>query len=78
MGDATVVGSKWRLVELGRVVLLQGNGPYAGRLATIVEIIDHKRVGSPVLCAQSLGMGGKAARGLCFLTGRGRAKGRLE
>ncbi|EFW99226.1 ribosomal protein l14 [Grosmannia clavigera kw1407] len=43
MGDATVVGAKWRLVELGRVVLLQGNGPYAGRLATIVEIIDHKR-----------------------------------
>lgn len=44
MGDATIEGSKWRLVEVGRVVLLQGNGPYAGRLATIVEIIDHKRV----------------------------------
>ncbi|KAF6811994.1 ribosomal protein L14 [Colletotrichum musicola] len=43
MGDATIEGSKWRLVEVGRVVLIQGNGPYAGRLATIVEIIDHKR-----------------------------------
>ncbi|EPE05270.1 60s ribosomal protein l14 [Ophiostoma piceae UAMH 11346] len=43
MGDATIVGSKWRLVEVGRVVLLQ-SGPSAGRLATIVEIIDHKRV----------------------------------
>ncbi|KAK8073788.1 60S ribosomal protein L14 [Apiospora phragmitis] len=44
MGDATIVASNWRLVEVGRVILLQGNGPYAGRLATIVEIIDHKRV----------------------------------
>ncbi|ERS99492.1 hypothetical protein HMPREF1624_04692 [Sporothrix schenckii ATCC 58251] len=42
MGDATIIGSKWRLVEVGRVVLLQ-SGPSAGRLATIVEIIDHKR-----------------------------------
>ena len=45
MGDATIIGSKWRLVEVGRVVLLQ-TGPSAGRLATIVEIIDHKRVRS--------------------------------
>lgn len=44
MGDTTIVASNWRLVEVGRVVLLQGNGPFAGRLATIVEIIDHKRV----------------------------------
>ena len=35
--------SKWRLVEVGRVVLFN-EGPYAGRLAVIVEIIDHKRV----------------------------------
>ncbi|GKT95298.1 ribosomal protein L14 [Colletotrichum tofieldiae] len=47
MGDATIEGSKWRLVEVGRVVLLQGNSPYAGRLATIVEIIDHKRLAVP-------------------------------
>ncbi|KAH8662128.1 ribosomal protein L14 [Xylariales sp. PMI_506] len=44
MGEATIVASNWRLVEVGRVVLVQGNGPFAGRLATIVEIIDHKRV----------------------------------
>ena len=44
MGEASIVASNWRLVEVGRVVLLQGDGPYAGRLATIVEIIDHKRV----------------------------------
>ncbi|KAF1808773.1 60S ribosomal protein L14 [Eremomyces bilateralis CBS 781.70] len=43
MGDATVVTSSWRLVEVGRVVLFAG-GPYDGRLAAIVEIIDHKRV----------------------------------
>jgi large subunit ribosomal protein L14e len=33
----------WKLVEVGRIVLLR-SGPYAGRLAAIVEIIDHKRV----------------------------------
>jgi large subunit ribosomal protein L14e len=44
MGEASIVGSKWKLVEVGRVVLIQGNGPYTGRLATIAEIIDHKRV----------------------------------
>jgi ApbE superfamily uncharacterized protein (UPF0280 family) len=43
MGDADITTSKWRLVEVGRVVLF-GTGPYEGRLATIVEIIDHKRV----------------------------------
>ncbi|RYP64836.1 hypothetical protein DL769_006511 [Monosporascus sp. CRB-8-3] len=43
MGDATIESPSWRLVEVGRVVLIQGNSPYTGRLATIVEIIDHKR-----------------------------------
>jgi large subunit ribosomal protein L14e len=43
MGDANITTSKWRLVEVGRVVLFSG-GAYEGRLATIVEIIDHKRV----------------------------------
>ncbi|KAH7116771.1 60S ribosomal protein L14 [Dendryphion nanum] len=43
MGDANIKESKWRLVEVGRVVIF-GAGPYLGRLATIVEIIDHKRV----------------------------------
>ncbi|KAI1843695.1 hypothetical protein JX265_008478 [Neoarthrinium moseri] len=44
MGEASIVASNWRLVEVGRIVLLQGASSYAGRLATIVEIIDHKRV----------------------------------
>jgi len=46
MGEASITESNWRLVEVGRVVLLQGDSPYAGRLATIVEIVDHKRVRS--------------------------------
>lgn len=45
MGDAVIEGSNWRLVEVGRVVVINGDHPFAGRLATIVEIIDHKRVG---------------------------------
>lgn len=44
MGDAVIEGTNWRLVEVGRVVVIAGNHPLAGRLATIVEIIDHKRV----------------------------------
>jgi len=32
-----------RYVEVGRVVLVN-DGPNAGKLATIVEIIDHNRV----------------------------------
>ncbi|EPQ63347.1 Bgt-305 [Blumeria graminis f. sp. tritici] len=43
MGDAQIKASSWRLVEVGRVVLIS-RGPSEGRLATIVEIIDHKRV----------------------------------
>ncbi|KAI9760609.1 MAG: Chitin synthase, class 5 [Chaenotheca gracillima] len=43
MGDAEVKTSSWRLVELGRVVLFT-KGPFDGKLATIVEIIDHKRI----------------------------------
>lgn len=35
--------TKWKYVELGRVVLIK-DGKYANKLATIVEIIDHKRV----------------------------------
>jgi len=35
--------TQWRLVEVGRVLLLN-EGPYAGKLAVVVEIIDHKRV----------------------------------
>lgn len=43
MGDAEVTASSWKLVEVGRVALFSA-GPYAGRLAAIVQIIDHKRV----------------------------------
>ncbi|KAI1079590.1 ribosomal protein L14-domain-containing protein [Whalleya microplaca] len=43
MGDATIESPEWRKVEVGRIVLIQGDSPYAGRLAAIVEIIDHKR-----------------------------------
>ncbi|MCJ1408310.1 hypothetical protein MMC19_002385 [Ptychographa xylographoides] len=42
MAEIDVKASQWRMVEVGRVVLFN-NGPYTGRLATIVEIIDHKR-----------------------------------
>ncbi|QIX01161.1 hypothetical protein AMS68_006678 [Peltaster fructicola] len=43
MGEVEVKASTWRLVEVGRVVFFS-TGPYAGRLAAISEIIDHKRV----------------------------------
>ena len=43
MGDAEIVTSVWREVELGRVVLIT-RGPHKGKLAAVVEIIDHKRV----------------------------------
>jgi large subunit ribosomal protein L14e len=43
MGDAEISTSQWRLVEVGRVVVFK-DGEYSGRLAAIVEIIDHKRV----------------------------------
>jgi len=43
MGDVDIKASSWRLVEVGRVALVKG-GPSDGKLATIVEIIDHKRV----------------------------------
>jgi large subunit ribosomal protein L14e len=45
MGDVDVTASAWRLVEVGRVVLFS-SGKYEGRLAAIVQIIDHKRVRS--------------------------------
>ncbi|KAH8815553.1 ribosomal protein L14-domain-containing protein [Xylogone sp. PMI_703] len=43
MGDADIQTSSWRLVEVGRVVLGE-TGAIEGKLAAIVEIIDHKRV----------------------------------
>lgn len=43
MAEVDISASKWRLVEVGRVVLFT-HGKFKDRLATIVEIIDHKRV----------------------------------
>jgi hypothetical protein len=43
MAEIDITAAKWRLVEVGRVVLFQ-QGEFKGRLAAIVEIIDHKRV----------------------------------
>jgi len=43
MAEIEIVASQWRFVEVGRVVLFT-HGKYTGRLAVIVEIIDHKRV----------------------------------
>ncbi|KAH6651912.1 ribosomal protein L14-domain-containing protein [Truncatella angustata] len=43
MAETSIISSGWRNVQVGRVLLLQA-GPSTGRLATIVEIIDHKRV----------------------------------
>ena len=43
MADIDIKASRWKLVEVGRVILFN-HGPYKGRLAVVVEIIDHKRV----------------------------------
>jgi len=43
MSNIDVTASNWRQVEVGRVVFF-GAGPFTGRIAAIVEIIDHKRV----------------------------------
>ena len=42
LGDAA-------LADLRIIVVLLKAGPYAGKTATIVEIIDHKRVSSNIL-----------------------------
>jgi large subunit ribosomal protein L14e len=43
MADIDVKVASWKLVEVGRVVLIR-SGPYEGKLAAIVEIVDHRRV----------------------------------
>lgn len=43
MGDAEVTANNWKLVEVGRVAIFR-KGQYNGKLAAIVQIIDHKRV----------------------------------
>jgi large subunit ribosomal protein L14e len=60
MGSVEVTASQWRLVEVGRVVLFV-TGPYAGKLAAIAEIIDHKRV-CVHLGGRPGGLGGSASQ----------------
>ena len=43
MSNVDIKASSWKLVEVGRVVQIR-SGPYEGKLAAIVEIIDNKRV----------------------------------
>lgn len=45
MANIDIKATSWKLVEVGRVVLIR-KGPFTGKLAAIVEIIDHKRVRS--------------------------------
>ncbi|KAG7140080.1 hypothetical protein HYQ45_003163 [Verticillium longisporum] len=50
MGDATIEGSKWRLVEVGRVVLIEGNHPAfwsTDRPQTPSSLFPAKRFLSP-------------------------------
>lgn len=53
MGDVDVTASQWRMVEVGRVVLFS-TGKYEGRLAVVVQIIDHKRVRTLQSCRYGL------------------------
>ncbi|VVT55345.1 60S ribosomal protein eL14 [Magnusiomyces paraingens] len=39
----TIEEPQWKYVELGRVIFI-AQGPAAGKIATIVEIVDQKRV----------------------------------
>lgn len=43
MADIDITIAQWKLVEIGRVVLIR-RGPFTGKLAAIVEIVDHRRV----------------------------------
>lgn len=43
MSEIDIKLAQWKLVEVGRLVLIR-RGPYTGKLAAIVEIIDHRRV----------------------------------
>merc|ERR1712187_847712 len=43
MSEIDITLAQWKLVEVGRLVLIR-RGPYTGKLAAVVEIIDHRRV----------------------------------
>jgi hypothetical protein len=47
MAGIDIKPAAWKLVEVGRIVVVQG-GEYNGKLAAIVEIIDNKRVRWPL------------------------------
>jgi hypothetical protein len=49
--DRKLTFTRWRSVEVGRVVLFSKPSVYAGKIAVIVEIIDHKRVCFGILLA---------------------------
>ena len=66
MGDAEVTASNWRLVEVGRVVYFS-TGPYAGRVAAIVQIIDHKRVCESRIIIESRRKWQRTSEGRVFL-----------
>ena len=44
MSGIDIKPAAWRLVEVGRIITIR-KGPYEGKLAAIVEIIDPNRVG---------------------------------
>lgn len=46
MAGIDIKPAGWKLVEVGRIVVIQG-GEHNGKLAAIVEIIDNKRVRWP-------------------------------
>lgn len=52
MADIDVKLASWKLVEVGRLVLIR-SGPFAGKLAAIVEIVDHRRVCLKIRISQS-------------------------
>ncbi|KIX05702.1 uncharacterized protein Z518_03674 [Rhinocladiella mackenziei CBS 650.93] len=43
MSNIDIKPAGWKLVEVGRVVTIR-SGPYEGKLATVVEIIDPGRI----------------------------------
>src|SRR5947209_15670961 len=43
MAGIDIKPAEWKLVEVGRIVVIQG-GEHNGKLAAIVEIIDNNRV----------------------------------
>lgn len=49
MAGIDIKPAGWKLVELGRIVNIR-EGPYDGRLAAIVEIIDSNRVSKNLGC----------------------------